>query len=623
MPASKKSAILEQLIAHVGNLRAQTQTMEQSLAAELAQSHPEYQPSAKNLLHYLALRQHDLRELQSQLSHLGLSSLGRSEAHVLASLNAVWDALHSLAARRPPVSAVLPPPVDFTTGPALLQQHAKCLLGPPGPGSGVRIMVTMPSEAATNYVLVRDLVAAGMDVMRINCAHDDRQAWTAMGEHFRRAQQELQRSGRILVDLGGPKLRTGAVEESARLVRWQPRRDTRGLIISPARIWLTPAEAPMTPPTPASAVLPVSGAFLVKVKRNDVLQVVDARRKRTTLTVVEEVGNDRWAESLRTTYVEAGAQIQLRRTNGEIEKGTVGDLPVVFDPLILHSGETLFVVPATQKGRAAQLSAAGTVVEPARIPCSLPEVFRDARPGERILFDDGKIAGVIRRVEPECIEVTITQARLAGVKLRSDKGINLPDTILRLPALTSKDLQDLDFAAEAADMVGFSFVRTPEDIAQLQMELAARGSRRVGIVLKIETRLAFENLPRLLLAGLRTPPLGVMVARGDLAAELGFERMAEVQEEILWLCEAAHVPVIWATQVLESLTKKGAPSRAEVTDAAMSGRAECVMLNKGPYIVEAVRFLNGVLQRMEEHQQKKRSMLRKLSVSSLQPSPQK
>ena len=257
----------------------------------------------------------------------------------------------------------------------------------------------------------------------------------------------------------------------------------------------------------------------------------------------------------------------------------------------------------------------GTVIEPARIPCSLPEVFRDARPGERILFDDGKIGGIIRRVEPDLIEVTITQAGLRGGKLRPDKGINLPDTALHLPALTAKDLEDLDFAATAADMVGFSFVRTPDDLGHLQHELAARGAQRVGIVLKIETRQGFENLPRLLLAGLRTPPLGVMVARGDLAVELGFERMAEVQEEILWLCEAAHVPVIWATQVLESLTKKGAPSRAEVTDAAMSGRAECVMLNKGPYVVDAVRFLHDVLHRMEDHQQKKRAMLRKLAVS--------
>jgi pyruvate kinase len=137
----------------------------------------------------------------------------------------------------------------------------------------------------------------------------------------------------------------------------------------------------------------------------------------------------------------------------------------------------------------------------------------------------------------------------------------------------------------------------------------------VGIVLKIETRHAFSELPTLLLAAMRTGRFGVMIARGDLAVECGFERMAEVQEEILWICEAAHVPVIWATQVLESLAKTGMPSRAEVTDAAMSERAECVMLNKGPFIRDAVRTLDNILHRMQAHQTKKRSMLRPLQVA--------
>ena len=135
------------------------------------------------------------------------------------------------------------------------------------------------------------------------------------------------------------------------------------------------------------------------------------------------------------------------------------------------------------------------------------------------------------------------------------------------------------------------------------------------MILKVETGRAFERLPRLLLALLRSPVAGVMVARGDLGVELGFERLAEVQEEILWLCEAAHLPVVWATQVLENLAKKGLPSRAEVTDAAMGGRAECVMLNKGPHVVEAVRFLCGVLARMQGHVAKKSSLLRELRVS--------
>ena len=126
-----------------------------------------------------------------------------------------------------------------------------------------------------------------------------------------------------------------------------------------------------------------------------------------------------------------------------------------------------------------------------------------------------------------------------------------------------------------------------------------------------------NRLPLLLLSAMRHPPIAVMVARGDLGVEVGFERLSEVQEEILWLCEAAHVPVIWATQVLESLAKGGMPSRAEVTDAAMGGRAECVMLNKGPYIRETLRFLIDVLARMEEHQYKKTARLRKLRVSDV------
>jgi pyruvate kinase len=135
------------------------------------------------------------------------------------------------------------------------------------------------------------------------------------------------------------------------------------------------------------------------------------------------------------------------------------------------------------------------------------------------------------------------------------------------------------------------------------------------VVLKIETRRGFENLPGMLLAAMRTPCCGVMIARGDLAVECGFERLAEVQEEILWICEAAHVPVIWATQVLETLAKKGMPSRAEITDAAMGHRAECVMLNKGPHVVTAVQLLDGILRRMQAHQTKKRAMLRALKLA--------
>ena len=148
----------------------------------------------------------------------------------------------------------------------------------------------------------------------------------------------------------------------------------------------------------------------------------------------------------------------------------------------------------------------------------------------------------------------------------------------------------------------------------LQAELARRRDdwQRLGLVGKIETPRAVRHLPEIIVQAAGHQPFAVMIARGDLAVEMGFERVAEMQEEILWLAEAAHVPVIWATQVLEDLVKRGLPSRGEMTDAAMAGRAECVMLNKGPNVGEAITALRGLMRRMMEHQSKKTARLRAL-----------
>jgi pyruvate kinase len=223
----------------------------------------------------------------------------------------------------------------------------------------------------------------------------------------------------------------------------------------------------------------------------------------------------------------------------------------------------------------------------------------------------------VRRNDGERIAMEVLHVPPTGGKLRAEKGINFPDTELGLDALTEKDREDLREAVQFADLIALSFVRSPQDVLQLEEQLAELDAEHLGIVLKIENAAAFRNLPRILLASLRSPPVGVMVARGDLAVEVGFERLSEVQEEILWLCEAAHVPVIWATQVLEGLAKGGAPSRAEVSDAVMSSRAECVMLNKGPRVVSTVEFLADVLERMEEHHDKRMALLRRLSVSEI------
>ena len=215
------------------------------------------------------------------------------------------------------------------------------------------------------------------------------------------------------------------------------------------------------------------------------------------------------------------------------------------------------------------------------------------------------------------ITLAVTQASPRGAKLKAEQGVTVPDTHLAIPALTDEDLAHIPFAARHADMVNMSFVRSAEDVAQLIDALEAEAAPDVDITLKIETVEAFRQLPRMLLEAMRWRDVGVMIARGDLAVEAGFARMAELQEEILWLCEAAHVPAIWATQVLESLAKTGLPSRAEITDAAMAQRAEAAMLNKGPYIDRAVTVLGDILGRMHGHASKKRDMLRRLESWSL------
>ena len=181
--------------------------------------------------------------------------------------------------------------------------------------------------------------------------------------------------------------------------------------------------------------------------------------------------------------------------------------------------------------------------------------------------------------------------------------------------VSAKDLDDLGFVIRHADLVGYSFVQSADDVGLLLAAIDERcpvGRRRPALMLKIETQRAVRNLPEIIVRAAGSAPTAVMLARGDLAVELGFGRLADVQEELLWLCEAASVPVVWATQVLDQLMRTGLPSRAEVTDVALAERAECVMLNKGPFIAEALDLLDDVLLRMESHQYKKMPMLRAL-----------
>lgn len=598
----------------IERLRRSALDLEQEYAAEIDGLAPELRRSGINLLHYLAVRHHEIRELQGILAQLGMSSLGRMEAHVMATMDAVSKLLHE--SLKLPFCSHSPSSkmISFDEGAELLAHHANVILGPNMPERETRIMVTMPSEAADDPGLIHTLVANGMEIMRINCAHDSPLEWKRMIHHLRSAEKAIGRKCKISFDLAGPKLRTGSIEPGTPVIKWKPTRNELGKVVAPASITLVTRDECAALEKDA---VPIQGVLPKAAKVGDGITLVDARGSKRRLTVVAKTKGSCVCEASQTAYVTPGTILTLHRGRKSLGKMQVADFVAEPAAILLKPGDTLILKLSDGTGQDAIRDETGKVLQPVTLTCCLEAVFQSVKPGERIFFDDGKIAGVIDKVTPECLDISIVHVVGGSAKLRDEKGINLPDSHLSLPAINAKDMEDLAFAIGHADMVAMSFVQRPEDIRQLVAELRRLGKPTLGIVLKIETQQAFADLAALLLEAMKHYPVAVMVARGDLGVEVGFERLAEVQEEILWLCEAAHVPVIWATQVLESLAKGGMPSRAEVTDAAISGRAECVMLNKGPYIGQTLQFLCNVLVRMKAHHQKKTAMLRRLGVSQL------
>ncbi len=477
--------LLKQLDALIDAVREEAQT--QRLAWPTLSE--DFEPSALNLAAWLALRRRDLRPLQQSLMVLGLSSLGRLEGRTLEALLAVRASLAAIA--REPIGA-RPTTEAFFAGQERLRARSERMFGTTNPTRPVAVMITCPSEAAEDPDFFPQLAQRGVQAVRINCAHDDRNAWGQMIERARAAGASNGRTMRIFMDLAGPKIRTGRV----------------------------------------------SGDADHRLQRGDQLAIA-------------------FAGSLKDAKSDFGQPVA---------------------------------------------------------ECTLDAAVQAAEVGHRIFYDDGKLGLVVRRATQWGLIAEVETCPDKGVKVKTEKGLNFPDTDFDVDALTPKDLEDLDFVAAHADAIEYSFVQSADDVLRLQQALARRREdwRGLGLVLKIETARAVAHLPEILVQAAIAQPTAVMIARGDLAVEIGFNRMAEMQEEMLWLCEAAQVPAIWATQVLEHLISDGTPLRGEMTDAAMAARAECVMLNKGPYLREGVDALDTLLERMADHQHKKTPELRQL-----------
>lgn len=625
----KNDTALETLKALLDDVIQLRQDVVQSAAQELERYRPYYPDSqfsvsAMNLAHYLALRRRDLRPLQDRLVEAGLSSLGHGEAYVLTNLDRVINLLERAVSKS---NTAHPNPLDSqpadAEGTQILAQRTAALFGPMPEQRTVRIMVTLPSEAAWNYPLVKALIDQGMDCARINCAHDDQVTWKAMVKNIRRAATKSNRPCKILMDLAGHKVRTGPLASAPAIKHIKVRRDVYGNVISPTKILLSAetdsTEHGVTLPELVNSRFTLPKELHTQLALGDRLYFTESRGKKRHIEIVGQISTSHWlAHCPDSTYLAADTPVDWQRRTPSGAYHTLGTFSLPSFPgdsllILMHKGDFLMLTRDTLPGQpACRDEATGRLIAPARISCTYAGLIDDLEPGVPVWIDDGKLGAVVESITEEGALLRVTHAGPKGVRILSDKGINVPETRLNLPPLSDKDLEDLDFVCEHADMVGFSFVETDEDMQYLMGALAERNAPDLPIIAKIETNRAFRHLPEIILGTIGQHSLGIMIARGDLAVELGSVRMSEIQEEILWLCEAAHIPVIWATQVLESLAKSGRISRPEITDAASGVRAECVMLNKGPYVLNAVEVLGDILSRMQEHQQKKFTRLRAL-----------
>lgn len=576
-----------------------------------------FSQSALNLAHYLAFRRYDLRELQMKLASHGLSSLGRAEASVMPTLESVILLLCRAISVAPPFA--FPTTTLDSKGDDILTANTHALFGDDHAGHISHVMVTMDSAVACSPKHIRALLSHGMTCARINCAHDDASIWAQMVNAIRLVEADTGKTCKILFDLAGHKIRTGEIQKGPEILRIKARKDSVGKLIQPGKLILCPEEQthPITPPAAEANDIPKIGApekLLKQLAEGQMLSLLDTRKKHRQLLVEQRIGPQQWLlTTTKTLYLPSYCKVHLSEAcNGKFESFQLGPVASPSLAIKVFKGDLILLSNDSSVGKPAVYDQNGLTLEPAKLRCTLQAITERLEVGHSVWIDDGKIGAVVENIDMAGAWLRITHAKTNGGLIRSDKGMNFPDTVLDLPSLSNKDLADLDVICRHADLIGFSFVESIADIELLIEQLRQYSALHLPIIAKIETNRAVKNLPDIILGNMGRHPLGIMIARGDLSVELGSARLTEIQEEIMWLCEAAHIPVIWATQVLETIAKKGGRSRAEFTDAGMATRAECVMLNKGPYILDALDALINVMTLMKEHQHKKFSRLRAL-----------
>ncbi|KAJ0099969.1 hypothetical protein Patl1_20332 [Pistacia atlantica] len=458
----KPGSLLEKLKA----IRLHVLASEQWNTSQLQLCHRHYLESATNLIHYLALKGLDIEQLREDLSSTGLLNLKTINSYILACLNAGIQLLEN------PNTTSLDKKENISVGSCTqeilyqeenekftvrvmrkkLLSNKELLLGSLRGNRTTQVMVTIGQEATESDTLISDILKAGASIIRINCAHGNPSVWSERIRKVKRTSQMLEMPCRILMDLAGPKIRTGSLKPGPCVTKIYPQKNATGNVMFPAQVWLSykGSGPPPSHLSPDAALFIDDQRFLSELKEGDTLKFYDARGKKKMLKIT------------RQFHVFSGTRLLARK---------VVDVPAKEKFIKLRVGDLLVI---SRDSSLEQEDLSGPASGAHRITCSSGYLFDSVKPGQPIAFDDGKICNI------------------------------------RFEGLTTKDLMDLEFVALHTDMVGVSFVRDISDIVVLCQELEKLKLQNMGIILKIETKSGFEKLPLMLSEAVKSSnPLGV------------------------------------------------------------------------------------------------------------------
>jgi len=518
--------------------------------------------------------------LQKALVDIGFSSLEWSHFYLIYTIEKQLEVLGHLLGYAPVEMSNEPSPQDVYVS---MQQRSRFLKSHESSENGV--MITLPSEAAEDPAIIQGLAEQNIDIVRINTAHDSLPQWQKMAEIVKRINQRTRQNNpiSIYVDLAGPKIRTGKIKLVTVPLKIRP--DEHNMLLL-----TTKKLQNISLPNTTCGQCVVEEYWFKKRRKGEKILLTHPELKNRKLRIQKIDEKGIWLVFDKKLMIDEESRFEIQ--DNREDQTPIKNLLQIEQEIRLFIGN--FIWLRSDSSVIGRLTEEETVAK-AEIACSNPDIFDFIEIETPLYIDDGKIGLRVTEKTDDGVLCRVEHAKPNGSVLKGVKGINFPEADLDIEAVTPLDRQNLRAVIGFADIIGISFTQKASDVAEVKNILKENNKELTGLVAKIETKKGVQRLPFILMELFSWQNSGVMIARGDLAIEVGFENLPRIQEEILELCEAAHTPVIYATQIMENMMKKNLPSRAEVIDASMAQRADCIMLNKGLFAVETIDMLGKIL----------------------------